>query len=126
MQYMIIHECLKTFDKNIKPLAFSPLSIINQHVFWKYFLTQIKYFSLFSLTKYTNSNIFFTFVNISNFDGRFHIFKINFSWKFLSTFLVFAGLWSDQTLFKAFSVIYLEDNEKVKEGTRITVLTPNY
>ena len=77
---LIIHECTKIFDKN-SAFCLLFLSIINQHGFWKYFLTYRLDILFVFITKNSNAStspFFFDFLNVFGLDGKLYVCKVKF------------------------------------------------
>ena len=94
--FMIMHECIEIFYKNffyknfLYDVSFLFLVlIINQNVFFLTFFWYINWmFSLIFITKNTKADgiLFFNFVNVSNFDWKFHVIKIKLFGKIYVSF----------------------------------------
>ena len=113
MYHHIWMKVYLNFWKEQSTLCLLFLSTINQNVNWKYFWHMGWIFFLVFITKNINIDtiLFFNFVNISNFNGKLYVLKINFSYKIFTNFsnTFWSMLWmvyiSDQTPFKAFIII---------------------
>ena len=113
MYHHIWMKVYLNFWKEQSILCLLFLSTINQNVNWKYFWHMGWIFFLVFITKNINIDtiLFFNFVNISNFNGKFYVLKINFSYKIFTNFsnTFWSMLWmvyiSDQTPFKVFIII---------------------
>ena len=113
MYHHIWMKVYLNFWKEQSTLCLLFLLTINQNVNWKYFWHMGWIFFLVFITKNINIDtiLFFNFVNISNFNGKLYVLKINFSYKIFTNFsnTFWSMLWmvyiSDQTPFKAFIII---------------------
>ena len=91
---MIIHESIKNVDRNILSISFfSYCQQINMFFFITFFFVH-RFDNSFFITKTTNVEIFWNFVNVSNFDWKFYIFQIKPFSKSLSAFVIRADRWS--------------------------------
>ena len=122
---MIIHECIEIFAKNIVSFPLF-LSIINHMFLFTTFFLYIDWMFFFIfIAKKTNAEVIFLsdFVNVSNFDRKFYVFKIK---SFCKIFIIFCdSSWimvyktyvSDQTPFKAFIIVnILKINQSFSGG----------
>ena len=89
-----MHECIEIFYKNffyknfLYDVSFLFL-VLNQNVFFLTFFWYINWmFSLIFITKNTKADgiLFFNFVNVSNFDWKFHVIKIKLFGKIYVSF----------------------------------------